>query len=70
MDINFWRSWCESAQWKTLEEKAIVLNTQHLNTENQSENKLVINLSSISELPGKLKQGLVYLKDYIVLPFK
>ncbi len=58
-------------QWKHQDEN-VIINTQHpLNTEVHLENKkLYINLESISEFPGKLKPGLVYLKDYIVLPFK
>jgi hypothetical protein len=63
VDIEFWKNWQEEVKWHTKEEAKVEENKQ-----DHKEINLKINLSSIMDnYNGKLKQGLVYQKDFVIV---
>lgn len=69
VDFSFWETWCKQVDWVeiSLSEKSEERSNILLQKNEQNLRRLCINTLKISEdKTGRLKQGLIYQKDYVV----
>ncbi len=69
INSNFWNTWMSYCVWMGTEQECSPNTTSGKEGEknSNSKNKPKLDLSILLEFPGKLKEGLVYKKDFYIV---
>jgi ubiquitin C-terminal hydrolase len=73
LDQDFWVNWCEYTKWTIVDKKELFEDKKPEEDEKNQTNKFhtpKIDNSRIADYSGRLKQGLVYFSDYVIVTSK
>lgn len=71
LDKGFWHNWSESVQWcETAEQGRTSKENQSQNKQHPQQARLKLDLTNILDNQLKLKQGLIYKKDFVIVTKK